>query len=152
VSRDETSSAAVNVAAGGAGPLSILSEPVAEVRLDGQAVGRTPLLFERVTAGVHEVELTHPRYQTRTLEVVVPGRVDVTLLRPPAKLRVTSSPSGAEVRLNGTSRGRTPIDIDVDAFEHYPIDIALAGYRTWHKRLYIRATEDSLHAQLEPMR
>jgi hypothetical protein len=121
------------------------------VRLDGETVGRTPLLL-RIAPGQHEVELSRPRYQTRTLPVLVPGRIDVTLVRPPAKLHVTSSPTGAEVRINGEPRGRTPLDIDLDAYEHYPIEVVLAGHRSWRKRFYVRSTEDTLHAQFEPTR
>jgi hypothetical protein len=132
-------------------PLAVLAQPAAEVRLDGSAVGRTPLLL-RVAPGQHEVELSRPRYQTRILPVIVPGRVDVTLVRPTAKLHVTSTPSGAEVRINGEPRGRTPLEVELDAFEHYPIEIALAGHRSWRKRFYVRSVDDTLHAQLDTAR
>jgi hypothetical protein len=94
------------------------------------------------------VQLTRPRYQTRIMPVVVPGRVDVTLLRPVGKLHVTSSPPGAEVHIDGEPRGRTPIDLEVDAYEHYIVDVLLPGHRSWHKRYYVRSVNATLHAQL----
>jgi hypothetical protein len=151
VPADDSASAPANGADTAGEALTVLARPDADVRLDGKDVGRTPL-FLSVSAGRHEVELTRQRYQTRTLPVMVPGRVDVTLLRPTAKLHVTSSPSGAEVRIDGEPRGRTPVDVEVDAFEHYPIEMVLSGHRSWHKRFYVRSTNDSVHAQLETAR
>ncbi len=65
------------------GSLSINATPWAEVLLDGQAVGTTPLANLKVPVGSHEIVWRHPQFGERRQTVVVkantPARVGIVL-------------------------------------------------------------------------
>jgi len=62
LSRQPPATPAPPVAPTRAGFLQLLILPWAEVRVDGQAVGTTPLKPIRLAVGEHSVELRHPAY------------------------------------------------------------------------------------------
>jgi hypothetical protein len=64
------------------GSLSINATPWADVQLDGQAVGTTPLANLSVPVGTHEIVFRHPqlgeRRQTVTVKARTPVRVGIS--------------------------------------------------------------------------
>ncbi len=64
-------------------PVQLNAVPWADVWLDGQQIGQTPLGNIRVTIGPHEVRFAHPQLgeQRRTIEVSAQGtnRLSVNL-------------------------------------------------------------------------
>ncbi|MDB4971503.1 MAG: hypothetical protein JWN44_7192 [Myxococcales bacterium] len=125
-------------------PLSIAADPGAQVILDGQRVGRTPLVL-KVPRGAHAVELQRPRYQTAHLEVEAPGRAVAHLDRPRATLHVTSNVADAEVFIDGDSVGRAPLTVAVAGYERCGIEVR-AGARTWKKKLYVKPPRSDVTA------
>lgn len=121
----------------GDAPLAIASSPPATVRLDGAAVGRTPLTL-RVRAGAHVVELERPRYQTARIDVDAPGSAGVRLERPRATVHVTSNVAGAEVFVDDDLIGLAPISAEVAGFERCTVEVRAPGGRRWHKRIYVK--------------
>jgi hypothetical protein len=96
--------------------LRVLTEPPgALVWLDGQEVGKTPF-SKQVIVGRHDLHLTMKGFaeEDRRLELKKGEEklVDVTLLRH-APVRIESVPSGAEVRINGQYRGKTPLSVEL---------------------------------------
>ena len=93
--------------------------PGADVKLDGEPVGRSPLHLEPVKPGDHEVvaELAGhapARAQART----EPGQALRLELRPapePAKLRVTADVEQASVEVEGGAGCRLPCEVQVPA-------------------------------------
>jgi len=73
----------VNLSFKKSGALRVLVTPWADIEIDGQGVGQTPLGELQVTPGQHEVVLRHPVLgtQTRTIDIVEGGstRLEVDL-------------------------------------------------------------------------
>jgi len=58
---------------------------------------------------------------------------------PTARLRVTSTPPGAAVRLDGRDVGFTPLELEAAAFAVHHVRIALDGH-VWRRRVHLRAS------------
>lgn len=102
----------------GGGILIVRSEPSGlEVWLDGSfSRQRTPARVEGLAHGEHALELRREdgALVHRTPVKVRPGapeKVDVRVAELPPVLDVASTPAGAEVRVNGLLRGRTPLTV-----------------------------------------
>jgi hypothetical protein len=60
-----------------------------------------------------------------------------------------SNPTGADILVNGTSRGNTPLRLQVPPGRHV-IEIRLAGYRTWTRNMVVDpGSKPSVRATLE---
>ena len=130
------------------GELAIVTRPPgATVTVDGEAQGKTPVTLT-LPAGSHEVVISHERYATVTRPVDVPGKVDLTLKRPTATLHVDSDPAGGEVIVEGKPRGKTPVDVTLDAFQHYDVQVMLLGTKPWHKRVALKPPQTDVTAKL----
>lgn len=108
----------------------------AVVFVDGQERGPAPLTVT-VGDGAHDVVAERPRWMPAHAHVDRAGRVDLKLTRPPARLRVTSTPPGARVFLDGVDVGLTPLELDAAAFELHHLRIEYDG-RVWKRRLYLK--------------
>lgn len=65
-------------------------------------------------------------------------------------LQVRSTPPGAEVRLHGDMKGRTPLDVEVPVGKH-PVKLSLPGYEEWAEEVSVEeAKEYPLMAELQP--
>lgn len=89
----------------------------ATVRVDGQAIGVTPITLE-LAPGRHRIELIHSHFQPEvlTLELDHGDRVRrmVTLREGTGRLSLLSNPRGAWVELNGVrQQGVTPMEVEV---------------------------------------
>lgn len=101
------------------GLLHIVSQPIsgAEVYVDGQVVGNTPLESFEIDAGNHELRIVAERYlpNTQSLEIQGMGSIqslDVTLMPGWGRLRLASEPDAAEVWLNDELLGETPLQLE----------------------------------------
>jgi len=134
--------------AAGESELAITTRPPgASVTVDGSARGTTPFTTH-VAAGKHDVVVTKERYAAITTTTSAPGRLALELRRPPATLRVTSTPPAAEVIIAGERRGKTPVDVRLPGFESYDVRVALAGARPWHKTVYLSHAQNRVDAAL----
>ena len=98
------------------GLLSIKTGPVqgAEVMVDGISVGVTPLDSAPIEAGHHELTVTAQRYLPVTKMIEMEGMeksqsMDIALEPGWGTLKIESIPEGAEVWLNDTQEGVTPL-------------------------------------------
>jgi hypothetical protein len=122
--------------------------PGAQITVDGEAqAGKTPLTL-KLPAGTHELTVAHDRYATVTQTADVPGKLDLTLHRPPATLHVESDPPGGEVIVEGKPRGKTPVDVTLDGFHHYDVQVMLLGTQPWHKRVSLKPPQTAVTAKL----
>lgn len=118
-------------------------EVVAEVRMNGELLGSTPLEDVEIVPGTHQIEFVAERYLSEVHELSVEGgHVEQTLvasLTPSwAPVLVTSVPEGAEVRVDDRSLGRTPIELELTAGER-KLEVALPGYNAWSDRIMVVA-------------
>lgn len=128
----------------------------AEVYLNGRLQGRTPLTLT-VNPGRHEVELRLSGYQPYRVAVNPrPGeRVQVfaQLVPEPRQgtLAITSTPSGAEVYLDGALRGRTPLSLSLPE-GRYGVELRLAGHEPYRATVQVRRGETTrLDVRLTPV-
>ena len=127
----------------GGGALLVVetTPPGAEVLVDGELVGETPLERADIRAGVREVTLRHPHYATlripdRNFEDGVALRLERVLTRGAGRLTVTATPRDAWVEVDGQRLAeRTPVTLEdlpagtvqltVGAAEHRPLTVAV---------------------------
>lgn len=128
----------------------------AEVYLNGRLSGRTPLTLQ-VNPGRQEVELRLAGYQPYRVTVnPKPGeRVQVfaQLVPEPRQgtLVISSTPSGAEVYVEGALRGRTPLSLSLPE-GRYGVELRLAGYETYRATVQVRRGETTrLDVRLNPV-
>jgi PEGA domain len=116
----------------------------AEVWLSGRQIGVTPLKAE-FAVGSHDVELRY-RGATRTVTLnVEPGativeRIEWTAPRAMGRLQVTTDPPGADVVIDGTPRGQTPLSADDLAVGRHTVDVTSGG-NTVRESVDIRASK-----------
>lgn len=109
----------------------------ARVQIDGEGVGRAPLLAREVEAGPRQVEVTAPGFRPwiRRVEVPAGGQAslyyDLAPLPPTGQLNV-SSELPASVAVNGRGLGGTPLGAPLEAgplsVTVTPQDRALGAY------------------------
>lgn len=98
------------------GVLAVISKPSeAFVFIDDEARGRSPFQGQ-LEHGNHKVRLEAPGYAVHE-EVVFITRGGAAAISPvlallPGGLKINSTPAGAEVSVNGDSRGATPLELD----------------------------------------
>ncbi|HEX4846091.1 MAG TPA: serine/threonine-protein kinase [Geothrix sp.] len=113
--------------------LSIESKPSgAEVFLDGIPLGRTPLRQVVVKGKADTVRLEKPDFLPLEHRLKT-GEKDLSLRLAPApfRIQVASEPPGAEIFLDGESRGRTPAAIDIPGEGGHQLRLQLEGYQPW---------------------
>ena len=124
------------------GRLTVTTDPAveAEVRIDGERVGTTPLVDVPIEAGEREVSVHSTRWLPERRTVDVEGMEhEVALafeLSPAwADVEVRSEPPGAELFVDDESIGvRTPVTAEILAGERV-LTLRLEGYKTARARL-----------------
>jgi len=127
-----------------------------EVANKGVSLGTTPLLVTTLESGTHRLTVSSPGYQTKEIDVTLEGRTpvkqDVTLMSDSGTLDITSNPSGAEVLVNGISRGQTPCRIDRIPGGNVSIAIKANGFQTHTREVSLAAGEvQKIEVQLKPL-
>jgi formylglycine-generating enzyme required for sulfatase activity len=132
------------------GEMQITSAPEgAEVLIDGQAVGVTPITTEVLETGT-QLALVKRGYKTWQKQVFV--KAGTTEVHPPIKLSIAdgtidvrTSPAGAHVRVDGEFRGTTPVSIDISSLTDHRVELFLEGYRKAARTVH---TEPEQHSTL----
>lgn len=117
------------------GQMEITSVPDgAEVLVDGELVGETPITTEVLETGTR-LSVVKRGYKTWEREVSV--EAGTTATHPPIELvvadgtvEVHSSPAGANVSVGGEFRGSTPLSIELSPLQAHRLELFLEGYRT----------------------
>ncbi|MFL2555058.1 MAG: PEGA domain-containing protein [Candidatus Rariloculaceae bacterium] len=125
--------------------LTTFPEAAAEVRVDGLSLGITPLADVEIITGRHQLEFIAERYLTEMQELDVIGageRQEVVIELTPnwAPITVTSEPPGAEVRVDGSVTGETPVVIELSAGERI-VELRLGGYNSWTEVVSVLADQ-----------
>ena len=137
------------------GSLTVTSEPSgAEVYLDGDYVGTTPLENYKLSTGEHEVKVKKSGYATFTKTITIkPGETtSMKATLPPLKatLKITSEPSGAKVYVNGTYKGVTPLTLNLTPGT-YTIKLSKEDHEDYTTTVTLSAEETkTISATLEP--
>jgi hypothetical protein len=146
------------------GALYILSTPSnADVTLDGDYKGRTPLTLNDLAATTHVLQLDHAGYYDWKSTVEVPAggtrTISGTLNPVPASntgwIYISSSPGGAAVTLDGNPVGQTPYSgsLKLDAVQagDHTVALSLSGYNPFTTTTRVLAnTVSEVSAILQP--
>ena len=126
------------------GTIAVSSDPSgAMVYLDDGYKGVTPLTISDLPEGVHTVKLTKSGYKDywETVHVSAGSAKYVAprLTKETGSIYVSSYPTGANVYLDDSYQGTTPITIyDIDTVSH-TIKLTKSGYEDYQKTVYVSA-------------
>lgn len=115
----------------------------ADVRVDGESLGRTPIVDAEIRPGAHQLEFSAERFLTKVASLDVEGghqrqSMTVTLTPNWAPVSLATDPPGAEIRVDGAVVGSTPMTMELEAGERR-IEVVLRGFNAWSERLNVVA-------------
>ncbi len=113
--------------------VAIYSSPSgARVWLDGTALGSTPMPEVVIRGRGGKLRLEKPEYLP--LEHALGSdeqRLDLRLIPAPYRVKVTTEPAGAEIRLDGVLVGAAPQELEVSGEGRHSLEIRAEGYEPW---------------------
>ena len=137
------------------GFISVYSTPSgAKVYIDDTYIGKTPIEHKEVQTGRHEIAIEKEGYQnyTKTIEIL-PNKtilVNATLKAIEGGLYITSNPSEADVYINGSYRGKTPLYLVIPVGK-YEVKVTKEGYANYTTEVEVKAwITTSIKVNLEP--
>jgi formylglycine-generating enzyme required for sulfatase activity len=132
------------------GQMQISSVPEgAEVFVDGQPVGITPLMAEVLETGTL-LAVTKKGHKTWERQVSIKaGSMEtfptIELVVADGTVDVSTSPAGAHVTVDGKFRGTTPVSLELSPLTEHRVELFLEGYR---KTVRTVQTEAESHSSL----
>lgn len=148
-----------------AGIFTVRTQPSgAEVMLDRERIGKTPIINRQVPAGKYHLRLSRPNYQTieenitiadgklttieRTLTAQLakpppapPPVKTVTSKQEPARIIIRTEPAGADVFLNEKRIGKTELTKELSPGSH-AVRLVLSGYQEEKFQLTLKAGDN----------
>ncbi len=125
------------------GVIDLQSEPAgAQFSLrseGGQTVrnGVTPQIIADLPTGKYSIEMHRGNWEMRDqIEVERGETAKKSLAFVSAPIKITSEPSGAEIGIDGTARGRTPLEIELPATTHL-ITAHVTGWPNEEQRIEV---------------
>ena len=117
----------------------------AEVRMDGESLGRTPIQDMEVPPGRHAFTVEADRYAPAAFEVSVRGlgerqSIDVALSPLWADISISSLPAGARIMLDGEDVGETPLAVEILEGTH-ELALVKPGFDTFSTALRVVANQ-----------
>jgi len=136
--------------------VSISSVPeAADVLVDGETVGKTPLETE-ILQGQHEILLEKDGFKPMKIVQSVTAGNDITLdnikLSPvDGLLSVNSSPEGASIMLEDKYLGVTPLTLNVNANLQQTLRFSKAGYQSKEQSVNLQPGEErTINVKMAP--
>ena len=137
------------------GSVNVQSDPEgANVYVDGEFAGITPILIPNMSPGIHVViiELTgYEPYENTSVPVMAGATTLVSAIleqTPPppdtGAIEISSSPAAAAVYLDGVLKGTTPLAIVNLVPGPYIVRIEKSGYEVWEENATVSAGETEL--------
>ena len=118
----------------------------ARIRIDGVDIGQTPLVNIEVEPGEHQLSISKDRYIDFGETIDIEGRAveqnfSVSLEPAWATVSLTTTPSGADVLVDGEFIGSTPINAEIIQGQR-DLVLKLAGHKAWQEEFDVLAGED----------
>ncbi|MFT7688201.1 MAG: sulfatase activating formylglycine-generating enzyme [Candidatus Azotimanducaceae bacterium] len=136
--------------------IQISSQPSADIIIDGKKVSRSPALVE-IIQGERLIKIQQKGYKTWEGNIDVVAGVDQTLdllvlEKSDGKVAINTTPSGANVNINGKYRGQTPIQLTLAPGNDYRVRLSKAGYEPATRSINLAPDEDtSLDQKMKPI-
>ena len=114
-----------------------------DLSLDGVSLGQTPRLLPALALGkTYRFDIAKIGYAPKKFEMKLDSRVPVVrkveLMVDSGAFDIESSPSGAEVLLNGVGRGKTPFKMGSVQKGEVKVELRLEGYRPFERTVTVR--------------
>ncbi|WP_332449293.1 PEGA domain-containing protein [Methanoculleus sp.] len=126
------------------GSIYVTSNPSnAAIYLNGNYRGVAPLTITDLTPGTYSLTADRSGYQSDYTTVTVragqQSNVQFTLtpFEQYGSIKVTSSPSGAYIYMDGVYKGRTPLTLSSVSAKNHNIELDLAGYYDWRSTVSV---------------
>ncbi|MBP3353992.1 MAG: PEGA domain-containing protein [Bacteroidales bacterium] len=120
------------------GSINISSDPInAEIKLNGEKIGVTPLNRANVLIGTYDIEISKQGYKSEKQQITVKENETSTLykiLSTYCNFTLSSVPSMATVYINDVYKGTTPIYIN-EKIGKYNIELKYSGYKDYSKNM-----------------
>jgi formylglycine-generating enzyme required for sulfatase activity len=118
----------------------------AEVFVDGESVGTTPLTQLELAAGEHTLVVRKDRYESVETTLAMEGRstsqaLSVELLPAWATVNLSTTPPGATLTVDGVDVGQTPLAAEILEGKHEVV-VKLPQHKAWTQTLEVTARED----------
>lgn len=123
----------------------------AEVYIDGERMGITPVNLNNVLIGSHSIEVKHPNYKTynSTVDVKRNERIAHTFtMDETCSVIITSNPSGATLSIDGNSVGKTPYTYHGTVGEHR-ITMNARNYNEYDEKVYLSNAKNEVRVALK---
>jgi hypothetical protein len=123
--------------------------PDVEIFLDGASVGKAPIDRNDLTPGKHFVVARKPGYAEWKRQVDVDVSTPVTLtaeLSASGTLKILSNVGGAEVTLDGSVVGKTPLTLETVAAGDHLLEVKASGYIDARQSVHIDGGEQKILA------
>lgn len=122
------------------GMLMVNTMPGATVKVDGTEIGRAPLdkPYELII-GTHTVEISCQNYRTETRSVTITeGQLNTLSVNmvDMAHFSFNSSPTGAQLYIDGEAKGITPCDFDFGS-GNYNVKLTHKKYKDYEKMIHL---------------
>lgn len=127
----------------------------AEVYLNGEKKGNTPLYLEKIPVGSHQIKIYKLGYQEWSQKITVNSRettkVKIHLIPAYGFINIFSQPDNAKIFLNNDYFGLTPKTLNEIFPGKYKITLTRLGYKDWAKEITVISYETAfVSAELEP--
>jgi hypothetical protein len=126
--------------------LTVITEPPeAQIFLDGQEVGKSPVTLAGVAVGGHRIEAQKYGYLKTGEDVSVSKSEEMITLSlvQGGVIKISSDPGGAQVEIAGKNIGLTPKEYFVSP-GNYRVKIAKNDYQSFESRVQINAGEEKV--------
>lgn len=138
--------------------ITVNSVPLdANVLIDGKSFGKTPLHIQ-LSSGSYLLEISADGFKTWKHRLVVkpnePQEIrDIRLQPADGKLAINTKPAGANIIIDGTFVGQTPLTLDLSPDKKHVVQISKAGYEKTNREIHVESAESKqLNVNLKPRR
>ena len=140
------------------GSIAVNSNPQgARVYLDNAYKGQTPLNLRDIPVGRHALKLVLADYQEWNSEITITSSQTVRIFadlesqRATGSIAVNSNPKGADIYLDDSYEGLTPLNLTQIPVGSHIIKLSLPDYREWISEITVSSEQVSrIYVDLEP--
>ena len=126
------------------------------IEIDGADRGKAPVLITDLPLGRYRVRATQPGFSDKEVDLVMdsrsPKKIQIELPSSSATLKLTSTPPGAHVTVNGIAKGETPITVDRIPEGGAVLEMSAKGCEPYKQTIKLAAGEvQELQIVLKPV-